>query len=204
MGGSLPKTAQVTSQNVENLNRSSQSWFALRVKSRCEKAVAAMAHSKGFEEFLPVYRCRRTWSDRLKSVELPLFPGYVFCRLDPLHRLPLLTTPGVLHLVGIGRTPIPIDEGEIASIRIAVQSGLSIEPWTFLECGQRVRLEKGPLAGLEGIFTGDSNEERVVVSVSLLKRSMAVTIKRKWVTPLDAKGRQIALETKNVASLPIR
>jgi transcription antitermination factor NusG len=92
--------------NVEEVNTDgSCAWFALRVKSRFEKLVTSMARNKGFEEFLPLYQSRRRWSDRLKSVELPLFPGYVFCKLHPEHRLPLLTIPGVLHFVGIGKSP---------------------------------------------------------------------------------------------------
>ena len=91
-----------------------------------------MASNKGFEEFLPVYQCRRRWSDRLKEVEFPLFPGYVFCRLNPQYRLPLLTIPGVLHFVGIGKTPVPLEDAEITAIQAAVRSGLSTEPWPFL------------------------------------------------------------------------
>jgi transcription antitermination factor NusG len=173
-----------------------QHWFAVRVKSRYEKTVATIAHNKGFEEFLPLYRNRRRWSDRVKSVELPLFPGYVFCRLDPQYRLPLLTIPGVLHFVGIGKTPIPIEESEIAAIQAAVQSGLYLEPWDYLEVGQRVLLQEGPLAGMDGIFVGTSRQERIVVSVALLKRSVAVAIERHWAIPLDGVGRPITLPVR--------
>lgn len=175
-------------------------WFALRVKSRCEKVVATIARNKGFEEFLPLYQSRRHWSDRLKAVDLPLFPGYVFCRLDPLRRLPLLTIPGVLHFVGIGKNPVAIEDTEVAAIQRAVQSGLWTEPWCFLEAGQRVRLEDGPLAGLEGILVDTSKQERVVVSVTLLKRSVAVAIERQWATPVDACGRPLAMEDRPSAS----
>ena len=174
----------------------SDRWFAVRVKSRAEKLVATMARNKGFEEFLPVYRSRRQWSDRMKSVETPLFPGYVFCRLAPERRLPLLTIPGVLHFVGIGKVPAPIEEAEIAAIRTAIESGLSAEPWPFLEVGQRVRLEGGPLEGLEGILIEARKQQRLVVSVTLLKRSVAVAIERHWVRPLGVSG--------HPAILPIR
>lgn len=170
--------------SVENTGGNPRQWFALRVKSRREKIVAMIARDKGFEEFLPTYQSRRRWSDRLKSLELPLFPGYVFCRVDPRCRLPLLTISGVVQFVGIGKTPLPIDDGEIASIQKAVQSGLSVEPWDFLEAGQRVRVQKGPLAGTEGIFVGASTNERIVVSVTLLKRSVAVTLEPHWAVPL--------------------
>lgn len=179
--------------NVENPNNLPERWFALRVKSRCEKVVAMMAQNKGFEEFLPLYQARRRWSDRVQSVELPLFPGYLFCRLDPQRRLPLLTIPGVLHFVGIGKIPIPIEDAEIAAIQTAIRSGLSTEPCPFLEVGQRVRLEDGPLAGLEGILVGTSKQQRLVVSVTLLQRSVAVAIERDWATPLDVSGRPLII-----------
>src|SRR4030088_2704558 len=84
-------------------------WFALQVRSRAEKMVSTIAHHKGFEEFLPLYESRRRWSVRSKVVALPLFPGYVFCRLDPQYRLPVLTIPGVVSFVGVGKIPCPID-----------------------------------------------------------------------------------------------
>src|SRR5947207_3701791 len=172
--------------NVEHSSYDVQEqWFALRVKSGYEKLVATMANSMGFEDFLPVYQSRNRWSDRVKLVELPLLPGYVFCRLHVEHRLPLLTIPGVLHFVGIGKAPVPIADGEIAALQRTIQSGLAAEPWPFLEAGRRVCLEAGPLAGLEGILVENPNKDRVVVSVTLLNRSVAVGIERHWVRPLD-------------------
>jgi transcription antitermination factor NusG len=171
-------------------------WFALRVKSRYEKIVATIARNKGFEEFVPLYQSRRRWSDRFKSVELPLFPGYVFCRLNPEFRLPLLTIPGVMSFVGIGKTPVPIEEAEIAAIQTAIGAGLSAEPYPFLEVGQRVRLAEGPLAGLEGLLVEVRKQQRLAVSVSMLKRSIAVEIDRHWVRPLDASGREISVQIK--------
>ena len=103
-------------------------WFALRVKSRSEKTVAMMAQNKGFEEFVPLYQSRRRWSDRMKSLELPLFPGYVFCRLNVERRMPLLTIPGVLHFVGIGRTPMPIEDAEIGATAGGAGEQRSDEP----------------------------------------------------------------------------
>ena len=181
---------------IDNRGVIPERWFALRVKSRSEKAVSSISRNKGFEEFLPLYQSRRRWSDRVKSVELPLFPGYVFCRLDPQYRLPLLTIPGVLHFVSVGKIPAPIDDTEVASIQAAVQSGLLTEPWPFLDIGQRVRLEEGPLAGLEGILVGTSKQQRIIVSVTLLKRSVAVTIDRRWATLLNADGRPVTFQIR--------
>lgn len=162
-------------------------WFAVRVRSQKEWSVAGSIASKGFEKFLPLYQCRRRWSDRLKSMELPLFPGYVFCHLDPRYRLPILTVPGVLYFIGIGKVPAPIDDTEIAAIQIAVQSGLRIEPSAYLGVGKKVRLDEGPLAGLEGILVEVRKQCRVVVSLTLLKRSVAVEVDRQWLSPLYTK-----------------
>src|SRR5580658_5924114 len=164
--------------------QSSYQWFALRVKSRHEKAVALAIRSKGFEEFLPLYRWRQTWSDRSKWVEMPLFPGYVFCQLDPACRLPLLTIPGVLNFVSFGKTPVPIENAEIASVQAAIQSQLVTEPCSFPVHGQRVRIGKGPLAGTEGILIDATDRQRVVVSITILRRSVAVNIESQWVEPL--------------------
>jgi transcription antitermination factor NusG len=171
-------------------------WFALRVKSRSEKIVAAIARHKGFEDFLPLYQTRRSWSDRYKMVELPLFPGYVFCRANPEFRLPLLTIPGVLNFVGFGRFPAPIEEAEIDAIKRAIGTGLQAEPYPFLEVGQRVRLAEGPLKGLEGFLVQVRKQQRIVVSLALLKRSVAVEMDRDWGRPVDPSGREISILLK--------
>jgi len=181
--------------SVENLHDNRERWFAIRVKPKHEKLVATIANNKGFEDFLPTYECRHRWSDRMKSVEFPLFPGYIFCRLDPQRRLPLLTIPGVLHFVGIGKIPVAIEDAEIAALQSAMRSGLSAEPWPFLETGQQVRLEEGPLAGMEGILIGTSKKDQLIVSVTLLKRSISIAIERRWVAPLDV-GSSLAAQPK--------
>ncbi len=169
-------------------------WYAVHVKSRAEKVVAAIAQNKGFEEFLPLCKVRRRWSDRVQTVDVPLFPGYLFCRVGAESRLPILTIPGVLGFAGVGKTPLPIEDGEIAAIQTAVASGLFAEPWPFLNCGEVVRLEAGPLAGLEGIYVTSRKQHRIVVSVALLQRSMAIEIDRDWVTPLRSNGFQPAFQ----------
>jgi transcription antitermination factor NusG len=159
-------------------------WFAVSVKVRSEKSVAAIAQYNGFEQFLPLYKSRRRWSDRIKLLEFPLFPGYVFCRIDPASRMQLLTLPGVQQIVGAGKTPIPIDNAEIAALQVAAQSGLSAEPWPFLRAGQQVLLKEGPLAGLEGLLVEVRKNYRLLLSVTLLQRAVAVEIDREWVTPI--------------------
>ena len=159
-------------------------WFALQVRSRYENIAAAHLTGKGYECFLPLYKSRRRWSDRFKEVECPLFPGYVFCRLNPLDRLPIRITPGVILIVGQGKTPEPIDETEIAAIQSAVKSGLPSQPYPFLQIGQRVRIDNGPLWGLEGVLLDFKGHNRLVLSVTLLRRSVAVQIEDAWVTPI--------------------
>ncbi len=163
------------------------SWFALRVKSKFENLASATLRGKGFSEFLPLYTSRRRWSDRVKTLELPLFPGYLFCQFDPTDRLiPVLTTPGVIGIVGAGKIPYPVAEEEIEAVRMVLRSGLAAQPWPFLGVGSRIFMEAGPLAGLEGIVTSVDKTCRLVVSVSLLQRSVAVEIDRDWARPIPA------------------
>jgi transcription antitermination factor NusG len=160
-------------------------WFALRVKPNYEKPVAVALRGKGFEEFLPLLRSRRQWSDRVKVVDAPLFPGYLFCRLNLEDRMPLLTTPGFLYIVGVGKNPEPVDENEIQAIQSVLRSGLPVTPWPSLMVGQRVQLKYGPLRGLEGVLTKIANQHRIYVSVTLLKRSISVEVASEWIRPVD-------------------
>ena len=153
-------------------------WYALHVRTRFEKVVARNLQGKGFEEFLPLYRRTSNWSDRKKVIELPLFPGYVFCRFNAQNRLPILTIPGINAIVGIGKTLLPVEERELNDIRAVLDSNSSFEPCSFLQIGQRVSVEYGPLAGTEGIVTMVKNQCRLVISVNLLQRSVAVEIDR--------------------------
>jgi transcription antitermination factor NusG len=171
---------------TENL---SYPWYALWVKSRYENTVASHLQARGYESFLPLYTCQRRWSDRFKEIELPLFPGYVFCQFNPLNRLPILSIPGVVHVVGVGRTPVPIDESEIAAIQAAAKSGLPRQPWPFLQVGRKVRIEYGPLCGLEGILLDFRGRQRLVISVTLLQRSVAVQVDGSWVRPMSQQHR---------------
>jgi transcription antitermination factor NusG len=165
-------------------------WFALQVRTRFEVAVANYLEGKGYQWFLPTYKTRKRWSDRVKEVQAPLFPGYIFCRFDPQTRLPILTTPGVIQIVGYNRLPVPIDEAEISAIQTLVASGVSNEPCPFLAVGDRVRIDSGPLRGLEGILLKIRGDNRLILSVSLLQRSVAVEIDSGFVTSLISSASQ--------------
>lgn len=163
------------------------SWFAVQTRSRYEHFAATHLRSKGYDLFFPVYRCRRRWSDRIKEIELPLFPGYLFCRFDLMNRLPILVTPGVIQVIGNGKAPIPIEDAEIAALQAVVRSKLPRQPWPFLQLGQKVRITCGPLCGFEGILLNLKGNHRLVLSVSLLRRSVAVEIDSAWVSPILSK-----------------
>lgn len=161
-----------------------QRWFALQVRTRWESSTAILLSGKGYRTLLPTYQTRKRWSGKFKEVKAPLFPGYVFCEFDAQKRLPILVTPGVIAVVGRGRIPLPVDDDEIAAIQTVVSSGLRAEPWPYLELGQKIRIENDALAGLEGILINFKGNHRIVVSVSLLRRSVALEIDRSCVRPV--------------------
>jgi transcription antitermination factor NusG len=160
-------------------------WFAIRVRSQCEKITSCTLRGKGYEEFAPVYRSRRHWSDRVKELDLPLFPGYIFCRLDPHDRLPVLTSPGIVSIIGVGKNPEPVDDSEIARIQAIVSSGVLAAPWPFLHAGQKIAVTRGPLTGVEGFLVGVRDQYRLVVSIQILQRSVAAEIDRDCVQPIS-------------------
>ena len=166
-----------------SISGSELSWFAIRVKSRCERVVSDALRHKGYEEFLPLYWSRRRWSDRVKVMQLPLFSGYLFCRFALADRVPILATPGVVLIVGQGRTPLPIDANEVNAVRVAVNSGHRMEPWPQLEVGRTVRIEEGSLRGVEGVLLRFKGASHLILGVQLLQRAVAVEVPDKWVVP---------------------
>jgi len=157
-------------------------WFAVQVRTCYETTASRFLQNCGYECFLPVVKTRRRWSDRIKESKAPLFTGYLFCRFDIHNRLPILKTPGVLQIVGTGKIPIPVDDAEIEAIRCLEKSGLPAQPWPFLQAGQLTRIKNGPLSGMTGIVVEVKSELRVVLSVTLLRRSVAVELDRGWLS----------------------
>lgn len=171
-------------------------WFAVQTRARYENFAAKQLSGRGYDVFLPFYHCKRRWSDRMQEFEVPLFPGYLFCRFNLLDRLPVLTTPGVIQIVGVGKTPVPVDEEEVTALQTAVKTGLPRHPWPFLKLGERVRVEDGPLNGLEGVLLNFKGHYRLVLSVTLLQRSVAVEVDGAWVTPLPRQaGRTVPISS---------
>jgi transcription antitermination factor NusG len=160
-------------------------WYALRVRSRHEKTVHAQLMAKQQDAFLPLYSTRRRWADRWKTVSLPLFPGYVFCRLDGARRHTVLATSGVVEVVKVGPEPAPIEDAEIEAVQLIIRSQAEAEPYPGLIKGQRVMMAGGPLAGLAGTLAEIRDRLRFVVCVEILCRSVMVEVNREWIIPLD-------------------
>lgn len=163
-------------------------WHALQVASRAEKPVATGLAMRGYETFLPLFRSRRKWSDRFQDIDLPLFPGYVFARLDVNHRLPVLVIPGVVRIVGLGKIPVPVEEKEIAAVQAVVASGILARPFPFLKAGQTVTICEGPLRNVSGILTAIEGSDHLIVSISRLQRSLAVALPRHSIQPVSDAG----------------
>jgi transcription antitermination factor NusG len=161
---------------LTNASGDSKLWYALQVHSRKEVIVHQQLVGQGYECLLPMFKSIRQWSDRTKELEQPLFPGYLFCRFAFEERRPIVVIPGVQQVVGFGRKATPVDEREIAGLQLAMSSGMPSQPWPFLEVGGHVRVTSGKLAGLEGVLVNFKGKHRVVLSVTLLQRSVALEI----------------------------
>jgi transcriptional antiterminator NusG len=160
-------------------------WFALRVRSNYERITVTHLRERGYEDFAPSYKIEKRWSDRTKLIDQYLFPGYIFCRFDPNDRLPILTVPGVVDLVGFGKMPEHVPDAEIERVRRMVESGLVVTPHPYVQVGQAVLIERGPLSGVEGILVDVRGKVRLVVSVNLLQRSVSAEVDRNSIRPIQ-------------------
>lgn len=178
-------------------------WYAIQVRSRCECIVSELLTTKGYEIFAPVYRSRRKWSDRTKEIEAHLFPGYVFCHFDPKARSdnPVITTPGVVKILGFANKPAPLDDREMEAVRLAAQPKAGPKPFPYLSSGLNIRITHGPLSGLEGMLAKIKNKDILVVSVTMLRRSIAVEIDSNSVEVLDNKASRERYSSSAVAGI---
>jgi len=183
---------------MESNYHSGEQWFALRVKGRSEQVTSTILENKGYQAFLPTYRPRLMRPDSMGRLDRPLFPGYIFCRFDLLRRLPILTTPGVIHVVGAGKIPVPVDDQEIRSLQRVVKQQLDVSPSDFLTVGDRVRIIEGALAGVEGILMEFRNGMHLVLSVSLLCRSIRVELHKDFVVS-STPGLQASTNPRRIA-----
>jgi transcription antitermination factor NusG len=162
-------------------------WYAAYTSANHEKKAAAEISRRGVESFLPLYHTVRRWSDRRVHLDLPLFPGYVFVRLPINERRRVLEVPGVATLVGFGGTPAALPDEQIEALRTGLSHQLRAEPHPFLTAGRRVRVRTGPFAGIEGVIVRRKNRLRLVVSLELIQRSLAVDVDAADVEPTAAR-----------------
>ena len=161
-------------------------WFALRVRSHYERVTVNHLRQRGYEEFAPSCKIEKRWSDRTKQIDQFLFPGYIFCRFNPNDRLAVVTAPGVVDVVGFGKKPERIPDTEMDRVRRMVESGLLVTPYPYVQVGQAVLIERGPLSGLEGILVEVKGKVRLVVSINLLQRSVSAEVDRYSIRPIPA------------------
>jgi transcription antitermination factor NusG len=162
-----------------------QPWWAIYTRHQHEKTVADMLSTKGFDVFLPLYDSMRRWKDRKKLISLPLFPCYVFVKGGFERKLQVVSTPGVHMMLYRGDQVATIPEEEMAAIRTVVEGRFNVEPHPFLKCGQRVRVLRGAMEGVEGILTRKKNLFRLVISVDMLAQSVAVEVNAADVEPIN-------------------
>jgi len=159
-------------------------WYAVYTCANHEKHVAAELHARTVEHFLPLYRSVRRWKDRRVTLDLPLFPGYVFVRLALRDRLRVVQIPSVVRLVGFGGLPTALPDTEMDIMRSGLSQSLRAEPHPFLTVGRRVRISGGPFARLEGVLKRKKSILRVVVSLELIQRSVAVEVSAEDIEPV--------------------
>lgn len=173
-GGSLPVKPIMI--QLPMLMNTTTPWFVLQTKPRNEIQVERILTHKGYECFLPTYRQKRQWSDRVVEVELPLFPMYVFCRFNLTALGKAVLTPGVNRVVGFGGRPVEVEVNEIEALQLLAQSNFLSEPWAYIPKGTLVQVKTGPLAGAHGIICSGEDKRGLFISVTLLQRSVVVQL----------------------------
>lgn len=182
---------------------SQSAWYVIYTRHQHEKTVAQILTSKGFEIFLPLYVGVNRWSDRTKMLSLPLFPCYVFLKGGLDRRFDLVTTPGIHSLVSCAGQPAAVPTDEMNALRRAVESGASVEPHPFLECGDWVRVKSGLLAGVQGILVRKKNLYRLVLSVEILGKAAAVEVDGFLVEKINSnRSRSGSVDRRVVTALP--
>jgi len=167
-------------QTTSPYEHSRGAWYAAQVRVGRERVCAAHLDARGYEVCLPYHREAHQWSDRLRTVTRALFPGYVFCRASQEAFGKVVTTPGVVRLVGNGNRPVPVPPEEIEPLQQLVANGLTARPWALLTVGRQVRLVRGPLQGVTGTIIDVSGTHRIVVAITLLQRAIAIDIDPSW------------------------
>ena len=160
-------------------------WYVVRAKANAERKVAQGLSVRGMEVFLPI-QVRPGGRKGSTRIEIPLFPGYVFAQFDCRAALSVLMCPGVVHILCRGSVPEPVDPVEMRALQSVTRLARSVEPLPAFAVGQKVRISAGPLADVQGIVLRDIGSERLVVSISLLKRSVVAEVQREWIENVEA------------------
>jgi transcription antitermination factor NusG len=171
-----------------SLTNGASNWYAFRVRSRHEKLVSTLLRGKGYKEFLPISKEKHRWVDRSKSVDVPLFPGYIFCDTEETEIGKIRRTQGIIDVIRAGSSPLPANRCEIDGLLQAAQADLSMESWPYLDPSTtgRVCVTSGPLSGLDGVLVEIRGKERLILAVGLLQRSVLIELPLTSVT-LSAK-----------------
>jgi transcription antitermination factor NusG len=164
-------------------------WYAVYTYPRHEKAVVGQLESKAVEAFLPTFTNESRWKDRSVRIQTPVFPRYVFTRINPSQRSTVLNAPGVIRMLSFNGTPAPIDDSEIEAVKLCLERGADLKPYRFLEVGDRVRVRSGVLEGLEGLISRCKNERRLIVPITLINQSVAIEVDVQLLEPLTAADR---------------
>ena len=159
-------------------------WYALYTCARHEKRVAEQIERRQVSCYLPLYRSVRRWKDRRKVLELALFPGYVFVRMSLSNKLKVLEVPGVVQFVSFDGRPAALPAEEIEALRNRLSSEAKIEPHPYLRAGRKVRVRSGPFQGLEGIIVRRKDRCRLVFSIDLIQRSLAIEVDEADIEPI--------------------
>lgn len=183
----------------ENYMYSERPWFALQTRPKNERKVELLLRQKGYDCFTPIYRSKRKWSDRTVEIDSPLFPGYVFCRFNSSALGKAITTQGVTRVVGFGGAPAEVAREEVEALQLLAKTSLLREPWKYLPDGTPVLVETGPLAGIKGIIIADENKRHLVISITLLHRSVGVQLDEDTVISVieSLKGRKFRLSPES-------
>jgi len=166
-------------------------WFAVQTRALSERMVFALLKYKGYEVFLPTIK--RPFGTTGRAMEQPLFPGYLFCQICSAVQGLIVTTPGVIRLLGVGTSPLPVDRVEIENLQTLLKSGLSVRPWPKFEPGNEIEIIRGPLTGCRGVVRQWRGRDHLIVVVTLLQRSVAVEVNADWIckiigSPLRSAG----------------
>ena len=164
--------------------QNSTNWYAVCVRYQNEQRVEQVLRYQGWETLVPRYRSRRQWLDRRQDIEVALFAGFVFCRFAACQKMRVEDTPGVLRIVSFGGAPAAIEAWEMEEIRSVAESRVALSPWPYLKQGDRVRVERGALKGIEGRLLRTPEGARLIVGVELLQRAIACEMDPDMVVPL--------------------